>query len=191
MKLKNSIAILGMVLLAGRIFAACNQPADFPQVAKDRALAYTLFYSAVDLFNFTMPQQAMGNHNFDTSCPNGGTVHIEGTTQFGDTVAVDVSYDMQDCGFNKSDHMEGLTLNGKLLHTANYDSAGLGGEDLFSENLRIEGSLFAGTDQAEIDMECEIELSYIESEISKTLLGIICGRHTSLPLWHVTGEEEE
>lgn len=190
MKLKNPIAILGMVLLAGRIFAACNQPADFPLLARDRALAYTLFYSTVDLFNSTMPQQAMGNHNFDADCPNGGTVHIEGTTQFGDTVAMDISYDMQDCRFNRSDHMDGLILNGKLLHTANYDSAGLGGEDLFAENLRIEGSLFASTDRTEINLECEVELSYIASEISRTLLGIICGRHTSLALWHVTGEEE-
>ena len=192
MKLTNSISVTGLVLLTGYLFGACDQPSDFPQFTKDRTLAYSiLYYSTVDLFNSTLAGKPSGTHNFDADCPKGGTVHVEGTTQSIGTVAVDVSYDMQNCRFNDSNIMDGLILHGKLQHTANYDSAGFGGHDIFSEDLHMEGRLFNSVDQANINQQCEIEISYIESETSITLLGTICGRETGFPLWHVTYEEEE
>ncbi len=190
MKSRISIAMIGLVLLAGHLFSACDHPADFPQFSRDRVMAYGLFYSSMELFDFTLSQRPMGEHNFDTSCPQGGTVHVEGTTQVDGTVAVDILYDMKDCRFNSSFAFDGLVLDGKLQHTANYDAAGLGGEDLFSENLQMEGTLFGGPDQTAFKQQCDIEISYIESDISITLLGLICGRDVGISLWHVTGEEE-
>lgn len=191
MKLTNSIAVMGLILLTGHFFGACDQPSDFPQFTRDRTLIYSIFYSTVDLFSSTLLERPGGSHNFDADCPLGGTVHIEGTTQLGITASVDVSYEMQDCRLSNSILSEGLILNGTLQHTANYDSAGFGSEDLFAENLRMEGSLYSGSDQANFKQECDLEASFVESEISGTILGVICGRDVGLSLWHVTYEEEE
>lgn len=190
MKSTNSITILGLILLSGNLFGACNHPDDFPQFARDQILAYGLYYNATRLFSFTMTGQPAGSHNFDADCPQGGTVHIEGTSQVGSTVAVDITYDMHDCRFENIIIMDDLMLNGKLHHTVNYDSAGLGGEDLFAENLRMEGILYGGPDLDGFKQQCDIEISYIESDISLTLLGLICGRDVGMSLWHVTYEGE-
>ena len=181
------VARLGLLVCGSAVLVACNRPdIRFPQFVRDQVTTEGILAAADALFEEHIAGRPLGSHDLTVTCPLGGSVRITGTTA---SDRILLTYDLSDCRLEPSSvdasSSVDITLTGELTQdVVPGATASEGTATLTATNLSMRGSATYGSEEGDIDEQCDVAMSLLASEASLAGVGELCGRPVTWSAWN-------
>lgn len=174
-------SILIILFLSSVVYMSCkestdtstgNQTSSCDQNCKDENTAYGVTHLFNFIWNQNIAGQPVGTKDFTVSGPQGGSIHVTGSTAFANNISTcHLIFDMTNS--KSSDEHYNLTFTGVVsidgTFSTNYTALGY-----TSPALKFQGTVGKNVNAA-VDATCAITIN----ETTGHLAGTVCGRNFS------------